>query len=150
MLLWVTMTTLVLLLYYMYVKRKDVMIKLSLRLKERSVFIFSETLPHPFIKLNQKYFYMSLKGQKYSIYAFNLDKNKHYSWVDQPFICVCHSLKKLILDSQSIFAPQYSWNTAKDGIKHQSINQSINFQDFIKGDSPIMFWIQIDEKCYNI
>ena len=75
--LWVTMTTLVLLLYYMYVKRKDVMIKLSLRLKERSVFIFSETLPHPFIKQNQKYFYMSLKGQKYN--GFNLDKNKHYS-----------------------------------------------------------------------
>jgi len=41
--LWVTMTTLVLLLYYMYVRRKDVMIKLSLRLKERSVFIYNET-----------------------------------------------------------------------------------------------------------
>jgi hypothetical protein len=34
MLLWVTMMTLVLLLYYMYVKRKDVVIKLSLRLTQ--------------------------------------------------------------------------------------------------------------------
>ena len=39
--------------------------------------------------------------------------------------------------------PQYSWNIAKVGIQHQSINQSIN------ADVAAKFFITVDYKNYK-
>ena len=41
---------------------------------------------------------------------------------------------KAITNKANDFAPQYSWNTAKIGIKHQSINPSINQLQVIQGN----------------
>ena len=60
--------------------------------------------------------------------------NEHY-WIilavkTRSMNFVRYSLCKMIIylknNGMLLFTPQYSWNTAKIGVKHQSINQSIN------------------------